>query len=403
MASDLDLGAGEHYGPFEIVELLGRGAFAKVYRVRHPDLPNDGALKISRLPVYDGIEAQRALREVEILRTLTNPHVVRVRDSGRSHDGRIFILMDFLDGMQLDHFHDFDRPMAVPQAIWVVHQACLGLAEAHAHGVVHRDIKPENLWVEPDHNLKVIDFGLARAFNESSAMGANVTMGHFLIGTPHYAQPEQLETQTLTPASDVYSLGTILYELLSGHSVFFENMSWSQTRESLRDNPVQWIEAHARHDPVPLHHYPHCRALPASLTGLIYRCLEKDPRLRPSNAGALSTALGEIMHYDLGMVMGATVRIIHPYGGYEDVLVFPGSYRIGSGSECEIRLPQAGVLPVHATLEWAGLPEYPLLRSMQTDGSCRVNGKPIDRMRLLGPNDTVQVGSYVLSLEYPTV
>jgi serine/threonine protein kinase len=403
MRGDLDLQPGDRYGPFEVVELLGTGGFAKVYRVRHPDLPNDGALKLSRLPVYDGVEAQRALREVEILRTLTNPHVVRIHDAGRSHDGRVFILMEFLDGMQLDAFHDFDQPMPVAQAIWVVHQACLGLAEAHAHGVVHRDIKPENLWVEPDHNVKVIDFGLARAFNESTAMGANVTMGHFLIGTPHYAQPEQLETQKLTPASDVYSLGTILYELLSGHCVFFQNMPWSGTRESLRDNPVLWIEAHSRRDPVPLHHYPHCRDVPSSLAELVYRCLEKDPLLRPRSAGDLSTALGEIMHYDLGMVTGATVRVIHPYGGYEDLLVLPGSHRIGSSSECEIRLPPSRAKPLHAVLEWAGLPEYPLLRSLQDDGSVRVNGQPIERTRALGPHDTIQVGDYVLSLEYPSV
>ena len=403
MRGDLELKAGDQYGPFEIVDLLGEGGFAKVYRVRGPGLPNDGALKLSRLPVYDGPEAQRTLREVEILRTLTNPHVVRIYNAGRTHDERVFILMEFLEGMQLDVFHDFDQPMPAAQAVWVIHQACLGLAEAHAHGVVHRDIKPENLWVEPDHNVKVIDFGLARAFNEGSAMGTNVTMGHFLIGTPHYSQPEQLHTQTLTPASDVYSLGTILYELLSGHCVFFENMRTSQIRESFRDNPVMWIEAHARREPVSLHRHAHCRDVPASLAELVFRCLEKDPLLRPRSAGDLSTALGEIMHYDLGMAMGATVRIIHPYGGYEDRLIFPGSHRIGSSSECEIRLPSAGIAPLHAVLDWAGLPEYPHLRPLRADGTVRVSGKPIERSQALGPHDVVQVGNYELALEYPTV
>lgn len=403
MVDDLELEPGERYGPFEVVELLGQGAFANVYRVRAPALPDDAALKLSRLPVHDGPDARRALREIEILRVLTNPHVVHIREAGLAEDGRIFILMDLLKGMQLDAFHELDRPMPAGRAARVIHQACLGLAEAHAHGIVHRDIKPENLWVEADNNLKVLDFGLARAFNEGSAFGANVTMGHFLIGTPHYSQPEQLHTQKLTPASDVYSLGTLLYELLSGHCVFFEHMRWSQIRESLRDDPVRWIEAHARRAPVPLEHYEHCRSLPPSLTDLVYRCLEKDPRRRPQSAGDLSQEIGEVLHYDLGTAMGATLRVVHPYGGYEDQLILPGSHRIGSSPDCAIRLPPRGVEPIHAVLEWAGLPDYPHLRPMVMDGSVRVGTRPIDRTTTLGPRDAVEVGPYRIELEYPEV
>src|SRR5690606_36244311 len=131
----------------------------------------------------------------------------------------------------------------------------LGLAEAHARGIVHRDIKPENLWVEPDQNVKVIDFGLARAWDAESTVGVGVTLSGMLVGTPRYIQPEQIQGGRLTPASDVYSLTTILYELLTGHSVYFADQPFSEVREALRDEPVQWIAAHVREPVVPMSRY----------------------------------------------------------------------------------------------------------------------------------------------------
>ncbi len=402
MVDDRELVPGERYGAYEVIEVLGRGAFAAVYRVHAPGFPQGAALKLSLRPVGDTDAARRALREIAVLRTLTNNHVVRVHAAGQGEDGRVFILMDYLEGQQLDEFHDFDEPMPAAQATWMVHQACLGLAEAHAHGIVHRDVKPANLWVEPDHNVRVIDFGLARAWDTSGTIGSEVTIGRLLIGTPHYSQPEQLYSNKLTPASDVYSLAVVLYELLSGRCLFFPDEPFSAVRDRLRDDPVPWLAAHRSTPPTPLHRYKHLAELPVALGELVLQCLEKMPELRPANAGVLANSLGSILHYDFGVAVAAMLRITLPWGGHDEALLLPGSHRIGAGKDVEIPLRATGVRPVHAVLEWSGLPELPQLRPLFGDGSVRVNGRPLLQRVQLARGDRIEIGPFAIDLEFPS-
>ncbi len=392
---------GTRYGPYVIEDLVGEGSFAGVYLARAPGFDAPIALKVSRLPLHRSTEAQRFFREVAILRTLTSPHVVRIHDSGYGDDGRVLIAMEYLEGLPLDRFHAWGTPMPPAQALALIHGACLGVADAHAHGIVHRDIKPGNLWVEPDHNVKVIDFGLARAWDVASTIGENVTVGHMLIGTPHYMQPEQIMMQKLPPSSDVYSLAMILYELLSGRSPFFPDMPLGTAVEAMADDPVKWIEAHARRPVIPLHAHLVARDLPAELVELVQRCLDKDPANRPPDAGALSVELGTILHYDYGAIAAATLRLIHPYGGWEDLLLLPGIHLVGSDPSCRIRLRHAEIRPVHAVLEWSGLPDYPTVRSMADDGSVRLGGAAVSGRVQLGRDDRFSVGPFILSLQYP--
>ncbi|MCX4246495.1 serine/threonine-protein kinase [Paraliomyxa miuraensis] len=401
----LRLRPGDRYGTYEILDVLGQGGFAWVYRVRANDLPQPAALKVSLEPVRDHATAQRSLREISVLRSLTNSHVVRVHDAGTDDDGHVFILMDELDGAQLDQWHDFDDPMPPGQALWVVHQACLGLAEAHARGIVHRDLKPENLWVEADQNVKVIDFGLARAWDSASTLGRGVTMSGILVGTPRYMQPEQVHGARLTPASDVYSLTTILYELLTGHTVYFADRPFSDVREALRDEPVEWIAAHVRASVVPLSHYPVGAALPESVHALIARGLAKDPGDRYPDARALGNALGQVLHYDLGAVLGATLRVTHPWGGHEDQLLLPGSHRIGTGAHCEVVLRGDELEEEEAVLEWAGPPDLPEVHALHDGGRVTVGGGPVAKAmrRQWGRDESVEVAGYSLRLIHPEV
>jgi serine/threonine-protein kinase len=399
--STLDLKPGDAYVGYEIRAQLGQGAFGSVYRAWSPMLEREVAMKVSLRPVGTSEASDRALREIAILRALTNTHVVRVHDAGQGPDGRVFIVMDLLEGESLERAHDFDSPMAPGQALWVIHQACLGLAEAHAHGIVHRDVKPENIWVEPDHNVRVIDFGLARAWDTEGSIGTDVTVGRMLVGTPHYMPPEQLYTQKLAPASDVYALCTVLYELLTGRCVYFPDRPVSAVREQLRDDPVGWLNAHRSAQIVPLAHYPHCRDLPRTLVDLVEQCLDKLPECRPADAGRLANAIGRILHYELGVALGATLRVTHPYGGYEDHLLLPGSHRIGSGSDVEFQLRDGNIKRVHAVLEWAGLPEYPQLRPLVGDGSITVNGAKVTRRVELSREDAFAIGPFAITLWYP--
>ena len=154
-------------GNIRILQVLGAGAFACVYKVHVPGYEQPMALKLTKEPVTAGDQAQRALREITILRSLTNPHVVKSFDCGLRPDGHIYMLMEFLDGKPLDDWHDFKRPLAAEQAVMLMHQVCLGLSEAHAKGIVHRDVKPENIFVENSGHVRLLDFGLARSWTAS--------------------------------------------------------------------------------------------------------------------------------------------------------------------------------------------------------------------------------------------
>src|SRR5690606_4153181 len=172
---------GSVYEGFTIRRVLGQGTFAWVYEATHADHAQPIALKLSRAPVDSEETALRALREIRILGTLSNPHVVHIFDHGLGADERWYMVMELLRGGELTALHDFDRPMRPLEAARVVQQACLGLDEAHREGIVHRDVKPDNLWLQPDRSVKVLDFGLARAWDVDSTIGANATMGHMLI------------------------------------------------------------------------------------------------------------------------------------------------------------------------------------------------------------------------------
>lgn len=287
----MDLSPGDRYEHYEILGQLGQGGFGKVWKVNDPRYDQPLALKLSHSPVHGHDEAARALREVTVLRQLTNPYVVTVLDAGLNRDGHIFVLMELLHGKPLDEFHDFNNRLDPKWSCHIVYQACLGLREAHARGVVHRDLKPANLFIDKDGHTKLLDFGLARSWDESSVVGRSATVGNMLVGTPHYAQPEQLETNTLTPAADVYSLGMLLYELLSGFTPFVPDKIVGDVVQMWFDSPLQWLRAHAQDPVIPLRSRVGPNELSDDLCAVVEQCLAKVPAERPNDAGVLGEML----------------------------------------------------------------------------------------------------------------
>jgi serine/threonine-protein kinase len=176
-------------------------------------------------------------------------------------------------------------------AVHIVYQACLGLCEAHDLSIIHRDLKPANIFVDPDLHTRILDFGLARSFDSRGVVGANATVGHMLVGTPHYAQPEQLETYALTPAADVYSLAVMLYELVSGRVPFVEDDAVGVVRERWRTSPLLWLRAHAATPVVPLRRYFGADRLSDALVAAIDKGLAKRPAERFADARAFAHAL----------------------------------------------------------------------------------------------------------------
>ena len=390
----LELKPGQAFGEFRVLHVLRKHPHAWVYEVNAPGHAGTLDLKVSLDPVVSEEAARRALREVAVLGTLTNTHVVTVHDSGLGAGDHWYILMEHLEGAQLDHWHDFDVPLPPADAVGFVHQACLGLAEVHAEGIVHRALEPSRLWVTPDRTLKIMDFSSARSWG-ATATGDNVTVGTVLTGSPQYSAPEQLMSGELTAAADVYNLGLILYEMLSGRSPFFPLVPRSRARADLADDPAGWLRAHATTTPTLIVEHPPCAALPPRLVDLVHRCLAKAPGDRPENASALANDLGWILHHDLGAAQAAILQAKTVDGGPSFHLVLPGSHRLGSHGG-PIREGEGGCA---AVLEWDGSPR--LAEIVPEAADVAVGGVAATGRTPVPAGSPISIGRTVVSLTYP--
>ncbi|PRP99372.1 Serine/threonine-protein kinase StkP [Enhygromyxa salina] len=399
---DPDLAPGDRYEEFEILAELGTGTFARVYKVRAPGHPEPVALKLSRTPVESEATALRALREIRILESLTNPHVVRILDHGMGQDERWYMLMELLEGADLLEVHYFHEPMDPVRACRLIYEACVGLDEAHQMGIVHRDIKPENLWILPDGTCKVIDFGLARGWDPGTTMGITATMGHMLVGTPHYSQPEQVLGSELVPASDVYSLGIVLYELLSAHMPLFAKEPCNAIRERLLDEPLEWLSAHVKRDLVPLDRYRNCRKqLPKRLMQLCHWMLQKAPDQRPATGGVVARQLASILRREFETPVAAVLHIHDARGTRELEFIIPGKQKIGTSDACLIQTASDGTNRAQAVLHWGGRGTEAVLTPVEPFGGVTVDGVDANQPLRLPAGTTIKAGRLTMTIEYP--
>ena len=203
-------------GRYRLVELLGRGAMGEVWRAQDTALERDVAVKLLLEHTAAPDAAERFRREAQTAAQLNHPNVVAAYDFGEE-DGRGYLVMELVPGRSLRDELAERGPLGVEQARRFAGQAAIGLAAAHAHGVVHRDVKPGNLLLTADDTVKVADFGIARA--AISATSALTTTGE-MLGPTAYLAPERGMGGEAAPASDVYALGCVLYEMLCGHPPF---------------------------------------------------------------------------------------------------------------------------------------------------------------------------------------
>ena len=393
----LELAVGQTYGEFQVLQVLRKYPHAWVYKVNAPGYEEPVALKLSLEPVQSDDMARRALREVAVLQSLTNAHVVGVHGSGLGPDEHWYIVFEHLPGAQLNLWHDFDRPLPAADAVGFVHQACLGLAEVHAAGIVHRDLRPERLWVMPDGTVKLLDFSSARSWGEG-ATGDNVTVGVSAATSPEYSAPEQAFSSTLSPAADVYSLGVMLYEMLTGRSPLYPELRWSQARARNADDPGAWMRAHARTTPTPLVEHEVAAGLPAKLVDLVARTLAKEPGPRPATAAEFANELGWVLHHDLGAAQAAILRMRVADQRPRYSLVLPGSHRLGNGADADLQLV-AGESGVRAVIEWAGAPKEAELAA--AGPGITMGGQEIGERITWAAGSLVQIGEVELELTYP--
>jgi tetratricopeptide (TPR) repeat protein len=201
-------------GRYDILGRLGRGGMGQVYKAHDLELDEMVAIKTLIRPSDDGgPEEARLLREVQICRRISHPNVVRVYDLGR-FPGGLFVTMEHLEGQSLDRMIDPESPMPLARIRGILSEIAEGLREAHALGVVHRDLKPANVMVTPAR-VKILDFGIARLGTDP-----RMTQAGFVLGSPSYMSPDQLQGMDLDGRSDLYSLGILAYALLAGREPF---------------------------------------------------------------------------------------------------------------------------------------------------------------------------------------
>jgi serine/threonine protein kinase len=264
-------------GPYQVLKQLGKGGMGAVYLALDTRLDRKVALKVM-LPEYarDTEARERFLREARAAAKVTHDHVVTVHEADE-RDGVPYIAMQLLQGYPLDEYLKTKGAPGLHHIIRIAHETALGLAAAHARGLVHRDIKPANLWLEaPNGRVKLLDFGLAKPLAPTDEL----TKSGEVVGTPAYMSPEQARGQKVDHRTDLFSLGAVLYRLCTGRLPF--------------DGPstMDVIIALGTADPLPVRQIN--PKVPESLAALIHRLLAKDPDRRPQTAAEVARHLSAI-------------------------------------------------------------------------------------------------------------
>jgi Tol biopolymer transport system component/serine/threonine protein kinase len=281
------LAAGQRLGPYEILGPLGAGGMGEVYRARDPRLERDVAIKV--LPehfVDDADSLARFQAEAKAIAALSHPNIVAIFDTGQ-HGDQLYVVTELLEGETL-RSRLRQGPFGARKAAEHAARVAQGLAAAHDKGIVHRDIKPENLFLLNDGRVKILDFGLARQDPilegsgdlSSSPTAARPTNPGAMIGTVGYLSPEQARGDPADHRSDIFSLGAVLYEMLTGHRAFKGTSPAELLSSVLRDEPPAPSESEHR--------------IPRALDLIVHHCLEKNPDERFQSARDLAFHLDSL-------------------------------------------------------------------------------------------------------------
>lgn len=209
---------GRHLSPYEILREIGRGGMGTVYLARRDDglFQQQVAIKVVTPESAGGEIVQRFEQEREILASLEHPNIARIYDGGSTEEGWPYFVMEYVEGKPIDEWCE-DRKLNVSERVRLFRSVCAAVHYAHQHRVVHRDLKPGNILVTADGTVKLLDFGIAKLVRvEADQKTALVTRTGIRLMTPEYASPEQVRAEETTPLTDLYSLGVILYELVTG-------------------------------------------------------------------------------------------------------------------------------------------------------------------------------------------
>ena len=262
-------------GRYQVIEELGHGGMGRVYKVQDTKVGEKIALKLIRPEAgLDKKSLERFSNELKLARKIRHKNVCQMFDLGEDQGTR-YITMEYVHGEDLKQLIRKVGRLSPGQSVGIAQQVCDGLEEAHKLGVVHRDLKPQNIMVDEDGKARIMDFGIARSLTGKSMTGAGV-----LIGTPEYMSPEQVEGKEVDQRSDIYSLGVILYEMVTGRLPFVGETPLSVAHKHKYEVPEDPKKLNAQ--------------VSDDLARVILRCLAKDEGKRFQSAAELGTELGRI-------------------------------------------------------------------------------------------------------------
>ncbi len=275
-------------GRFTVLSRIGSGSMGAVYRARQAAVGRDVALKIVRRDrAYDPETKARFEREARAVSMLKSPHTVTAFDFGEAEDGSWFLALEMLEGETLGERLRREGRIEWREALRFAREALKSLAEAHAQGIIHRDLKPDNLFLARVHDpsgelevCKILDFGIAKWVREEEAPVDQLqTLAGTVFGTPRYMSPEQAQGIQLDPRSDLYSLGVLLFQMLTGRAPFVDDDAVVVMAKHIKNPPPTFAEA-----------APGC-TVPESVEAAVRRALEKQADLRPANAEQMLSKL----------------------------------------------------------------------------------------------------------------
>ena len=262
-------------GRYQIIEELGKGGMGRVYKVHDTKIKEKIALKLIKPEIAkDKKTLERFSNELKFARKIRHKNICQMFDLGEER-GTHFITMEFVEGQDLKKLIRQSGQLALGTTINIIKQVCEGLAEAHTLGVIHRDLKPSNIMIDADGNARIMDFGIAR-----SIVGKGITGAGVMIGTPEYMSPEQVEAKDLDQRSDIYSLGIIMYEMLTGKLPFEADTPFAigiKHKSEIPKNPIEFNPQ-----------------IPDDLSRAILKCLEKEKNSRYQSAVDVRSELEKI-------------------------------------------------------------------------------------------------------------
>jgi eukaryotic-like serine/threonine-protein kinase len=312
---------GRRVGAYQILEQIGAGGMGEVYRAFRADdqYRQEVALKLIRAGQDSVSVISRFRNERQILASLEHPNIARLLDGGTTQEGLPYLVMELIDGKPIGNYCD-ENKLSVPDRLKLFLQVCTAVQHAHQRLVIHRDIKPSNILVTTDGTPKLLDFGIAKVLSADSQAQPEQTRTAFRVLTPEYASPEQINGDAITTGSDVYSLGVVLYDLLTGHSPYPEAMRRPQdlvtticTREP--DKPsarvkningagtreTEQIAAARGSTPEKLQ-----KQLRGDLDNIVLKALRKEPSQRYSSGEQLSEDVRRYLEHIPVMATGNT-------------------------------------------------------------------------------------------------